>query len=326
MKAPSMSPPAHQRGVALITALLVVALATIAAVALASQVQLHIRRTSNLLDVDQAWEYIKGAEAWGMLILMRDLNKSKTDNLQEVWAQTLPPVDLPGGYMVGRIEDLQGRFNINSLVVNGVPNAAARERFERLLIRLGIEPELTQAVIDWIDADVEATPPNGAEDDYYAGLDPPYRTANQPFVHSSELRLIKGFDQARFTRLAPFVAALPARVGLNVNTAPPEVLASLSPNLTVPLAIELAKLRVETPFQQVTELSAHPLLNGMNIDAKGLGVTSEYFLLHIETHIGQGHAQVQSLVERKNQTRVLQRAQEPYGDFTTTPQTPNTRS
>src|SRR5215217_4270408 len=126
-----MNSPHKSQGVALITALLIVALATVAATSFATQQQLDIRRTGNLIDGDQAWAYAEGGEAWAKLILQRDTKddqqansnpddqqaNSATDDLTEPWAQPLPPIKLIGGYMIGRITDAQARLNLNNLVI-----------------------------------------------------------------------------------------------------------------------------------------------------------------------------------------------------------------
>ena len=61
----------RQQGVALITALLVVAIAAVAAVSMASRQQLDIRRTGGLLHGEQAWAYVNGAETWARAVLRR---------------------------------------------------------------------------------------------------------------------------------------------------------------------------------------------------------------------------------------------------------------
>ena len=208
------------KGVALVTALLVVSLAATAALTLSARQQFDIRRTANLINGDQAWLYAKGAEAWSMAILMRDLEDNNTDSLQDTWAQTLPPIELPGGFMTGEIEDLHSRLNLNNLVQNKKSDPLTFSRFQRLLAVLELEPELAQAVVDWMDDNIDALTPDGAEDDYYLGLEYPYLAANRKLVSVSELRLIKGIDQKIYERLSPYVTALPERTAINVNTAP----------------------------------------------------------------------------------------------------------
>lgn len=313
------SPPASRRprtqgGVALVTALLVVSIATVAAATFMRHQALDLRRTSNVIQGDQAWLYIKGAETWAKAILARDQKDSKYDGLDETWATTLPPIELPGGFMTGIVEDMQGRFNINNLMREGKVDPQALGRFERLLESLDLDKELAQAVLDWMDPDIEATPPQGAEDDYYMGLEAPYRTANRPMVHISELRLVKGFDQQIYAKLAPLLTALPTDTAINVNTAPAEVLYSLFDKVDAQALGELIKEREQTPFEKIEDFTASKQLQGAQLNAEareGLAVSSAYFLVRIETQIGQARARAQSLLFRgdKGDLHVIQRSQ-----------------
>ncbi|MEA3412626.1 MAG: type II secretion system minor pseudopilin GspK [Pseudomonadota bacterium] len=304
----------RQSGVALITALLVVSIATVASIELISRQSLDVRRTANLIEGDQAWLYVSAAETWAKAILARDLSENKTDSLGDTWAFDLPPIELPGGYLVGNLEDLEGRFNLNNLVEKGVINAASVRQFERLLAVLGLERSLAQAVVDWIDADIEALAPNGAEDDYYAGLENPYRTPNRIMGDVSELRLIKGFDKETADKLLPYVTALPNRTAINVNTASPEVLSSLADKINAGRVAKDISGRKEKPFTSAEDVTRLPSFKGANIDKdakRGLGVASKHFLARIETRIGRGRASVGSLIYRggPKDIRVLYRTQ-----------------
>jgi len=101
-----------QRGVALITVMLVVALATTAAVNMAGRQQLDIRRTENVLYQGQALMYLLGVESWARQFLSDDRRKNKIDHLGEDWAVRLPPLPIEGGQLMGFIDDLQGRCKI----------------------------------------------------------------------------------------------------------------------------------------------------------------------------------------------------------------------
>ncbi|MGH8504244.1 MAG: type II secretion system minor pseudopilin GspK [Gammaproteobacteria bacterium] len=308
-----MNGPCRQRGVALVTALLIVSLATVTAVSFAMQQQFDIRRTGNLIDGDQAWEYAKGAEDWAKLILSRDRNQ-QIDALTEAWAQPLPPIDLPGGYMVGRITDAQARFNINSLAQQGNPDA--RPQFERLLLSLGLDPRLMWPIIDWMDQDINPVSADGAEDDFYSGLKHPYRTANQAMTSVSELRLVKGFNEKIYQRLAPFVTALPTTAAptlINVNTAPAEVLMTLAPGMDVETAAALVKRRQEDPFDEPGEFVTAVQQAGITLPTgadTAFGVITQFFEVRVETRIGYGRAELNSLLVRQgNEIEVIRRAQ-----------------
>jgi general secretion pathway protein K len=310
-----MKDPHSQAGVALVTALLIVSLATVVAVSFATQQQLDIRRTGNLIGGDQAWAYAKGAEDWAKLILRRDqAANSEIDALTEVWAQPLPSIDLPGGYMFGKISDAQARLNLNNLVVGNQVHTLTQQRLQRLLLLLKLDPNLVWPIVDWIDPDINARPPGGAEDDYYIGLQPPYRTSNRMMASVSELRLVKGFDEKTYQKIAPFVTALPVNAAaINVNTAPAEVLATVADDLDLETAVALVELRQENPFLTPAEFQhALQTVGGTHLgNMDGLDVTSQYFDVNIETRIGYGRAELSSLMSRGSvgTAEVIRRAQ-----------------
>lgn len=287
-----------QRGVALVTALLVVSLATIAAVAMATRLQVDVRRTGNLLHGEQAYAYALAAESWAEVILRRDADDSKIDTLGENWATALPPIAVEGGFVSGRIEDLQGRFNLNNLVgADGKPSVPDLEYFKRLLVLLEVEPGLATALLDWIDADINATLPDGAEDDIYLMEDPPYRAANRPLVSTSELRLVKGFNPEIIALLEPFITALPGSTALNVNTASPLVLQALHAELATMDAEQIIEARGEDGFAELEAFLALDALAGLQLDVD-VDIKSNWFSVLTDVRIGRGQAQLESRLQR----------------------------
>ena len=238
-------PERRQRGIAIVTAMLVVALGTITMVSIASRQQLVLQRERNEAAIGLARDLAISGERFAAALLYRDRQdglRENTDSLDDDWAQTIPPVPIDeGAALQGCIVDMQGRFNLNNLVdAEGNAVVAAVEQLQRLLFELGIDTVKAQALLDWVDADVNATVPDGAEDDYYSGLDPAYRAANGPMISASELKLVKGFsplveeEAEDYELLLPHVATLPTVNGataVNVNTATPEVIASIAPDL-----------------------------------------------------------------------------------------------
>lgn len=105
----------RSRGVALITVLLVVFLASITATSLATLQQMTIRRGTVLQHQQQARLYALGAEQWAKIILERDLEQGETDHPGEEWANLPPALPIEGGALATRISDLQGCFNLNNL-------------------------------------------------------------------------------------------------------------------------------------------------------------------------------------------------------------------
>lgn len=220
----------RQRGVALITAIVVVAIATVLAVRIGTRAAMDLRRTAGLVALDQGWHVALGAEAWAIEVLGDDYKDSpETDHLGEAWAQPLPPLPVDGGEVRGALEDMQGRFNLNNLInnVEHEPDVANVERFQRLLVLVGAQPRWANMMADWID---ENSMPelDGAEDGTYLSQNPPYRTANGLVATTTEMMALPGMTREEFERIRPYVAALPVGTRINVCTAKAPVLAMLS--------------------------------------------------------------------------------------------------
>lgn len=299
----------EQRGVAVITAMLVVTIATIIAVNLMWQGTLDLRRAEAALAADQGLMYVQGAEAWAADILRQDLVDSpNSDHLGEQWAIELPALPVDGGTIVGRLEDLQGRFNLNNLIApDGTENELMRQQFERLLNGLDIDPGLAGAVVDWLDPDTDLRFPTGGEDVVYSSEDPPYRTANSAITSTSELMAIAGFDRERYSRIAPYIAVLPSGTRLNVNTASDVVLASLSDDIDIGTAGSLVELRAGADFLDIDESFQGLVEPNMlqNIDG-----VSEHFLLTATVTLGTNQLTMRSVLQRDRSgiTRALFRS------------------
>ena len=255
----STSPSGRQHGVALITALAIVAMAALAAVAMAHLMQLSIRRTGNILNADQGFYYTLGSEAWARGMLIRDLqdpDKKSYDGTDEDWAQELPPTPVEGGQVQAKTTDLQARFNLNDLYLDENSSAQAQQQvalelavFQRLLGLLDLDESIARATADWLDQDINPQFPDGAEDNTYLNLDTPYRTGNTRMGDASELRLVKGVDAEAYEKLAPYIVALPESTPININTADPLVLQALLGAMNEETAKQLATEREENPFK-----------------------------------------------------------------------------
>jgi len=297
--------PEQQRGVALVTALLVVSLVTVAAVTMATRLQVDMRRTSNLLNGEQAYAYAIAAESWAYVILRRDQEESDFDSLGENWASALPPIVVEGGFVNGHIEDLQGRFNINNLIEDdGEPSDAEVSvndeelaYFKRLLEVLDLEPALAPALLDWIDADINTRYPDGAEDDTYLLSEPPYRAANRPVASISELRLVKGFTREVLAVLEPHITALPEETVININTATPAVLQALHQELDDSGVEQLIADRGEEGYEDVDTFIEHDALAGLDLDID-IDNTSDWFRVLTATRVGRGQAHLESIFRR----------------------------
>ena len=292
------------RGVALITALLISALAGAVATNLAWDNALDARRTMVLLYRDQAVQVAVGAEGWVRTILKDDLAGSTNDHLDEIWATEIPalPIDSEAvqGQIWGSIEDLQGRFNVNNLVEpDGTIDEAAFEQFERLLTALGLDTRLAAATADWLDSDQQETIPDGAEDPLYSSMTPAYRTADQSISNVTELAAVDGMDPVSFEILLPHVIALPGRTAVNVNTATIPVLQSLGPNITLGDAEGLVSARAEGGFVDYADIFA-PLVDPRLVE--WIADSTSFFQLKAVVQIDTVRVSLFTMMVRNPQT------------------------
>ena len=304
-----------QRGVALIIALILVALATILATKLSFDGFLELRRTTGVLAAEQALQFGMGAEALAADALMQDLQtNAQATTLVGPWAQPTQPLPItpdsnpegePIGSMQGALEDMQGRFNLNTLARLG-PDGVTEdpkplEQFQRLLASVGVEPKWAGLARDWLDQDDVVSNPDGAEDSVYTSQTPPYRTGNWPMLSPSELMNLPGFGADRYRKIAPYVTALPnANTKINVCTAPALVLESLAPGLNGEWSNNpavLANGRKTGCFPDVTtfnNVAGPKALATMN----PIGTQSQYFQLTTRVVLGTTEFTLYSLLFR----------------------------
>ena len=311
-----------QKGIALITILVMVALATILAATIAQRQKFTAENTAYLMRQNQSLWYAKSAETFFSELLVEDAeNAGDVDYLQENWAKPMPAFPVEDGYVTGQLYDESGKFNLNSLVDDsGQVNVAAKEWFEQLLTNAGLNAQLSEAVIDWQDADNETLGPMGAEESYYRGLRNAYLPANSKFHAVEELKMVRGFEGEKYLQIAPYVSAITVTdAKVNINTAPAIVLASLAESLdvkTVEAVLEQRQQNMEH-FSNVDELwSLEPFSQAKNENQTALnallGVKSSYFQAKIEVILSERKRQFQTYLLREDKkVHVLYRSLAP---------------
>ena len=289
-----------QRGIALLMAMLVVALATITAVSLTHEQAISMRKTGHVQATDAALQYSLALEDFARVLLREDLKDSKIDHLGEIWARAegvTAPIE--GGVLSGSISDAQARFNLNSVL-----QQENEDRLRVLCNNLEVSPDFIPALKDWIDENLETGGVDGAEDDYYTSLDPPYRAANRELSDTSELLLVKGVTFEMFEKLQPYIIALPADAKLNINTLPTEIYAALDQNLNPD---QFESEREDNAFESLEDYKnrmQHPALI-----EEGLAVSSNYFIAQGNVLRGEKGLSFTSLIHRDDQgaSRILWR-------------------
>ena len=272
-------PKVHsQTGIALITVMLVLAVVTVALVSMSSDRQMDIRRTENQLRSIQAWEYVYGVESWAINQLKIDADNNKYDDLNDSWSKPLGIKPIPEGTIKADIVDLQGRINLNNLLLDGIASDEDVQRLKRLLTNLKINTDLVDVMLDWTDANMTISTSKSAEDETYAKLKPPYRTANVPFVEVSELLRLKGMTLKNYKILLPYIYVADKRQAININTASVVVLQTLAADITKDQAESLYKASGK-PFKDIEEFLKDEALEGIAVNKESITVVSDYFLL-----------------------------------------------
>jgi general secretion pathway protein K len=294
-----------QRGIALLVAILLVALGTILAAAIAYENAMTARRGTATYAFDQSMLIQQGAEALAAYGL-RQIRQSDPTHIYpgQGWDKPLGPIEVvPGVMLEASLEDLQGRFNLNNLVQkDGTPDPVYVLAFTQLLEMLGLEPKWTGYLVDWIDADIVPQNPDGAEDSVYMGQTPPYRTANRYITSASELLALPGFGRDRYLKLAPYVTALPQGTQINICSASGVVLDAFLGSGHTDFSSDpeaLGKNRTATTgcFPTVQSYQAAFPKNGWSgRTPQKFGQTSNYFRLTSFVTIGSAEFNLYSLL------------------------------
>lgn len=283
-----------QRGVALITVLLVFALAAVVAAEMLRRSHQLGTGFGNQLNARQAYYYALGGEAFARQLLALDLQRGESgrDTLEEAWA-TLDegiPFDIEYGKMKVEIVDLQGRFNLNNVVDDsGQPRVEGVEQMRRLLQALGLNARYAAEWQDWLDRDQQRQD-NGAEDADYEG----YRTAGQREADISALRLLRSMQPEDYRRLAPHVTVLPEVTAINVNTADAPTLRALVPNLSASLAGQLVARQQSGGF---ATLEAFEQLSGTAAGEEA-ALASSYFEVRVTVQYDDRWQYLRTVLQR----------------------------
>lgn len=310
-----------ERGVALLTVLLLVAVMAVMAASVLDEIRFAVRRTANAEAVGQARWYALGAEAFARAQIARLPQEALTSG---AWNGRTASLPVEGGTIQARITDGGGCFNLNS-VVSGPPELLRRDdrgaaQFIRLAEVLGLaarEAELlAAALVDWIDSD-PLRETGGAEDDAYGRTGEGYLTGGALLAEPSELRAIRGFTPAVYARLRPFVCALPTTGPsiVNVNTLPPEKAALVAMLAAVPMTEPAARRLIEARppggWSDPAEFLGLPAVVAAEVSGDQVSVRPRFY--HLETEVMLSDADVVSTALFENFSGQLRLAARRWG-------------
>lgn len=249
-----------ERGVALLLAILVLALLVALVLEFDAEARREYREAAAFRDNFKAGMLTRAAVQAARAVLQQDFLRDKQageayDGPTDLWAMPIKNYAIGDGLLSAQIEDERGKLNLNDLAAN--PGDALQrkkkiDRVKRLFELLQINPDLVDALVDWVDQD-DNPEPAGAESLYYQSQKPAYRAANAPLEALGDLRLVKGFTPEIVDRLSRYVTVFPIDGGslVNLNTADPLVIQALDPAITQTMAMEIVQGR---PFKTKVEL------------------------------------------------------------------------
>ncbi len=305
---------ASQAGVAIVSVLLVITLATLVVSGLFWREHVTVRSVENRLALAQMRWIETAVLDWASVVLRVDrASTGSVDHLGEVWAtpvaETVLDETVTGGArltdsdskarMAGQMSDAQARMNLNNLVVDGLPSAVHREAFERLLAIVG-RPESLAGLLQ---ARLQRAYPPLVE-----GRRPPATAL--PLLKLADLRTVPGFDEATITALEPFVVFLPKRVRVgnaevvnestrvNINTASPEVLAAEVAEIDLQSARRFVEGVRQRTFFASLDVARSRFDGAPVLPANLLSVGSDFFLVRGMVRFGRVESQSEALLYR----------------------------
>ena len=275
-----------QRGVALLTILLLVVSITVVAGAMLASQKIAIRRSGLLFDQNQLSQDINAGQQLAITMIRADDKLNDTDSEQDIWAQPLPPYLLANHSISIELRDEASRFNINNLYQNGAVDSAALAIFQRLLIQLNLEPDIAIAVLDYQDTDSNVYQDGGDESVVYAQQSSGSASKtlpNQALVSVDQLQEIPGVNAEVLAALRPHITAVPYYVPINVNTASPVLLAALIDGATSQQMQGLVDMRAKQALASIDDVWKLPMLSSLNDDQRKalkplLAVDSQAFM------------------------------------------------
>lgn len=272
--------PGTQRGVALITVLLVMSLALLMTAGMLRSHRLALGSSGQQIHHLQLRQLGLAGEAWGVQrlnVLMKDPKAPLVTGPE--WAGGQTPPSLEQGQIDVSVEDLAARFNVGALLAISGPDEVTAQRWQRLQTGLGLTPLKADAL------------------------------AGMTFSDISQLRQVPGIDAQAYTRLQPWIALLDSDAPLNINTASATVLATLK-GVTPQAAQGLVAQRPAQGYAKVEDLILSPALIGQGVNSSGLGINSNRLRITTHVRLGLGRLRLESDVARNiksGQWRLLQR-------------------
>lgn len=318
----------NRDGFALILALLVISLIVVVSLEFNSSMRSELQAAVNLRDGVSLRCLARSGLHYAMAVLYDDGKRKGFDSLEEDWAdpgllkEFSKGMFTEGGFRL-TIIDHSGRIQVNNLIYHKGEKRGAYNPVQKAILSrlLGSEEfdldgdevdNIIDAVKDWLDPDGEVTR-FGAEDSYYKGLERPYACKNGPFDSLEDLLLVRGITKELFygTKDRPGISDYLTLWGngkININTAEPLVLRSLSKNLDREMVEEMIAYRsnedndISQPgwYKKVPQMSSEVAIDDL------ITTSSSIFEIKVDAFKERMQKQCVGVLERgKNAVKVL---------------------
>ena len=304
-----------EKGFALLTVLLVVAIVSVLGSNILYKEHLSLKRSTYMLHQAQSLSVLYGLESWVKTGLRLDAENNQLDSLDERWSQPLVAIPFEGGEITGQLEDLLAKINVNNLLeADAEKQKMWRALIERYAINVELEPTFLDSLIDWVDSDDEPLP-FGAESETYLLMEPAYRTANQAVVTLSELKNVQGLNALppkQWTLFQDGITTLPMVTPININTASGSVLLALNDWMNLEIANAWIQQRKAEPAKTIeafkvflTEQTGYTS-EEINRDLPDwmISIQSQFFLLKGQIHYGDSNQGFSAVFYRGSDAKV----------------------
>ena len=302
-------PRARQRGVAIVTALLLAALAITIVMSLFGQQNVQVRSIENQRYQLQKQWVMRGALDWARLILREDAKVSRVDYLGEPWSVPLEETRLDqyvdngrtseddtDATLSGYITDAQSRLNLTGLSVAGVIDQPTLDAFQKLLSAQGMDPELAVATAKVVASTQSQAAQLNADGTVLAA---PVNAKILALLQVDDLLVVPGFTPAALAKLRDLIIFLPIATPININTASAQVLSARIAALSLSDAEQIVTSRDQAYYRDMTDLGGRWDKSKGSVPANTIiNTQTKYFIVHGHVRLGRSVFDQDALIER----------------------------
>jgi len=305
----------HQRGVAIVTALLLAALAITLVMSLFGQQNVQVRSIENQrYQLQKVW-VMRGALDWARLILREDAKVNHVDYIGEPWSVPLEETRLDDyvdngnsseddtdATLSGYITDAESRLNLTNLSAGGIIDQPTLQAFQKLLSAQGMDPGLALATAQMVASTQSQAAQFNADGSVGAAA---VNAKILALTQVDDLLAIPGFTTASVLKLRDLVVFLPVATPININTASAQVISARIASISLSDAQQIVTNRDQAYFRDLTDLGARwDASKGKLPAATVVNTQTNYFIVHGHVRLGRSVLDQDALIERTPGTGV----------------------